>query len=241
MITDLPGNLPTKSDRNLPHFLFTILRWNSFTCFERFSFTKLVWNFLTLVSWYINTLFYWNIFTDMKRDQLLLGLWNILADIIRVGHTCARNNNPDLLITLPFPSMITMLLLQSDTISLSIVLVLRTHLLLTNLFVRGVALLLQHLVADMLVCVNADVPVVYLALFLVLLCAHLSDYVIVGCLPYSLMQGPTDHFSVLVVLLNRDRGVVFRIARTLVVGGTIAKVEDEERENCSQYLHSSPT
>jgi hypothetical protein len=93
----------------------------------------------------------------------------------------------------------------------------------------------------MLVCVNADVPVLCLALLLVLLGAHLSDYVIVGCLPYSLMEGPADHLRMLVMLLNRDRGVVLRIARAVVVGGTMAKVDEEEREDCSQYLHSSLT
>jgi hypothetical protein len=142
MITDLPRNLPAKSDRNLPHLLFTILHWNSFTDFKRFCFTNLVWNFLTVISWNINTLFYWNIITDMERDQLLLGFWNILADIIRVGHTSPRNNNPDLLIALPLPPMTTMLLLQGDTFSLSVVLVLRPHLVLADLILQGVALLL---------------------------------------------------------------------------------------------------
>lgn len=234
VITDLLGNLPAKSDRNFPCIHLTVFNWNSFTSFKRFSFTNLVRHLLALISWNINTLFYWNIIADRVGDQFLLGLWNILADIIRVGHTSAGNNNPDLLIPLPLPPVLTVLLVQGGALCLPVVLVLLPVLLHAHLLVGGVALVLHHPVAHWFVCVHAHLLVVYLALLLVLLGAHLGVDLVVRGVPHGLIVGQADYWRRL-VLLDRSRWVVLRIARTLVVGGTMDKLEEEEMEN---YLHS---
>merc|ERR1719312_2068531 len=178
--------------RGLPYVFLAFLYGKRLTGFKWFSLANNIRNILALIPWNINTLFYRNIFTNRNRNKKFFCLWDILANIIGIGNTRARNNNPDLLITLPLPHVVTMLLLQGGALCLCVVLILLPVLLPALLLVGGVALLLHHLLTHSLVCVDTDLLVIYLTLLLIMLCTFLCVHIIVGGFPQSLVEYTTN-------------------------------------------------
>ena len=122
----------------------TGLSWNFFAHLERFLCTFLLWNLMADLFRMINTDLSWDIIAHREAELTLLGLAHISTLLVWFLSACARDGDPDLVIPLPLPPVVTLLTVQGLAHCLNVGLHLSLHLVNTHLVMLSMALGLQH-------------------------------------------------------------------------------------------------
>ena len=141
-ITNLLWHILADPDRNLLMDRLALLSWYLCTLLLRLRSAHLIWYIVTSFSWYISTALFRNISTLGVGHLSLLGLGYILALVIGVRLAGARYGDPDLVVALPLPVVLTVLFILGGAFCLCVGLILCPVLVNTNILIHSLTLLL---------------------------------------------------------------------------------------------------